>query len=296
MDIMEKLRYRLEYIFYKINSKKKPIVFSYYLSVVAIIKNEADYIAEWLEYHLLVGVRKFYIFDNDSKDNLVGVLKPYITAGIVEYHYIFGIRKQRYVYNHILEKARKETFWLAVIDCDEFIVPITTRTINELLVGFEEFSGVEINWVIYGSNGEKVKAEGLVMERFKSHSLPEFERNRVVKSIVNPRRVYNVHVHDCIYFKNNYSVNTNKERNKEYFLYRNGVFDKIRINHYFGKSYEEFLLKRNRGRASKIGLKPIEDFYKFDRNEIVNDPIMDKYIKIVYENIKKRYNVFENKL
>lgn len=32
-----------------------------YLSATRIIKNEAEYMPEWLEYHLLVGFEKFYI-------------------------------------------------------------------------------------------------------------------------------------------------------------------------------------------------------------------------------------------
>jgi hypothetical protein len=36
-------------------------------------------------------------------------------------------------------------------------------------------------------------------------------------------------------------------------------------------------------------LRPINDFYDHDRNEIQNDLIMDKYIPLIYENVRKRY-------
>ena len=39
------------------------------LSFVAIVKNEAPYIVEWIEFHRLVGVDKFYIYDNESSEN-----------------------------------------------------------------------------------------------------------------------------------------------------------------------------------------------------------------------------------
>ncbi|GMO23401.1 MAG: hypothetical protein Ta2B_02600 [Termitinemataceae bacterium] len=42
------------------------------LSIVAIVKNEASYIKEWIEYHRLVGVDRFYIYDDNSTDNLRG--------------------------------------------------------------------------------------------------------------------------------------------------------------------------------------------------------------------------------
>jgi len=83
--LIKKLRYRWD-------KSLKPSRFSNYLSVVALVKNEAEYIGEWLEYHLLQGVEKFYIYDNESTDKLQAVLKPYIEAGIVECIYYPGKR------------------------------------------------------------------------------------------------------------------------------------------------------------------------------------------------------------
>lgn len=59
--------------------------YHYYLAFVAIFRNEAAYIPEWLEYHLLVGVDKFFLYDNDSDDHPEGVLCPYIRDGLVNF-------------------------------------------------------------------------------------------------------------------------------------------------------------------------------------------------------------------
>jgi hypothetical protein len=257
---------------------------------VAIIKNETPYIAEWIEYHLIVGVTKFYLYDNESEDNLMEVLEPYIKSGIVEYKYCPGREKQIFAYNNILKKARKETYWLAVIDCDEFIVPISTQTAVEFLKDFEEYAGVEINWVVYGSGGQKNKKNGLVVERFKDHSSTDFDRNRHIKTILNPRYTLRINIHDALYIHNMFSVNIHKKRVKTFFLERDGIYDKIRINHYFTKSYEEFLQKRQRGMADRnMETRPLKDFYDHDRNEEKNDSIMDKYIPVLYENLRQRY-------
>ena len=45
-------------------------LFLYDLAVVAIMKNEAPYVKEWLDYHLLAGVDHFFIYDNETPDNL----------------------------------------------------------------------------------------------------------------------------------------------------------------------------------------------------------------------------------
>jgi len=264
---------------------------AHYLSIVAIIKNDGNYIAEWIEYHLLVGVTKFYIYYNESNDNIKDILEPYIKTGIVEYKYFPGKMQQLHAYMDALKKVRKETYWLAVIDIDEFIVPISTITVSDFLKDFEKFPRVEINWIMYGSSGKKNKENGLVMERFKDHSSIEFNSNRCVKIIINPRFTTKIFIHnaECIFWKNN--VNANKEKAVPDFLYRNGVFDKIVVNHYFTKSYEEWILRRNRDPIQNDGRPPrkIEEFHFHDRNEVKNDTIMDKYIPIIHKNLKLRY-------
>ncbi len=54
-----------------------------YLSVCAIYKNEARYLAEWIEFHLLAGVEHFFLYDNNSTDDHRDVLAPYVRAGLV---------------------------------------------------------------------------------------------------------------------------------------------------------------------------------------------------------------------
>lgn len=48
------------------------------LAICVIVKNEAPYMKEWIDYHRLVGVEKFYVYDNESTDSLLSVLAPYI--------------------------------------------------------------------------------------------------------------------------------------------------------------------------------------------------------------------------
>ena len=55
----------------------------HYLCVAAIVKNEGDYLAEWVEFHHMLGVEKFLIYDNGSTDNINSVLQPYINEGLL---------------------------------------------------------------------------------------------------------------------------------------------------------------------------------------------------------------------
>jgi hypothetical protein len=265
--------------------------FEQYLSIVAIVKDEALYILEWLEYHLIVGVEKFYIYDNGSTDNLKEVLDPYIKDGIVEYIYFPGKLRQLPAYNDAVRRFRDKSFWIAFIDLDEFIVPVKNKTIPDFLHDFEDVPGIEVNWVLYGSGGHKEKTIGLVMERFKDHDIWDSHYNRTVKSIHNPRCVFHLNSHVADYICGEQSVDTNKKKNIYGSFDRPSLYDKLRINHYFLKSYEEFLAKVNKGRSAVANKLQVEEFHKRNRNEIKNDPIMDKYGPIVKERIQRRFSL-----
>jgi hypothetical protein len=46
-------------------------------------RDAAPYLAEWVEFHLLLGVEHFYLYNNNSVDDYKGALEPYIRAGVV---------------------------------------------------------------------------------------------------------------------------------------------------------------------------------------------------------------------
>src|SRR5690348_2224989 len=52
------------------------------LSICSLFKNEAVHLKEWIEYHQMVGVDHFYLYDNGSKDRPRDVLTPYIRKGL----------------------------------------------------------------------------------------------------------------------------------------------------------------------------------------------------------------------
>lgn len=244
----------------------------YYLAICAIAKNEGPYFKEWIEWHRKQGVEKFYIYDNGSTDCTKEVLAPYIESGLVEYNFFPGHRKQLAAYDDCLERFRLDSRWIAFIDLDEFIVPIKDKSIPKFLGRFEDFPAVEINWLIYGSGGAKTKVSGTMMERFKYHSQPTHYLNRHVKSIVNTRRVFNlIGCHEATRMSG-HAADSHGNPIKKHFREREPQQDIIRINHYAVRSYEEFLEKQTRGRASGTERTvKTEYFDKYDLNDIKSE-------------------------
>ena len=254
-----KLKYRLKH------DHTKP---KYYLTVCAIAKNEGPYFKEWIEWHHKQGVEKFYIYDNESTDCTQEVLKPFIESGLVEYTVFPGRKRQLAAYDDCFERHRLEARWIAVIDLDEFIVPIKDPTIPDFLHRMEKFSAVEINSLVYGSSGARKREPGGVMERFRRHSLPEHRLNTHVKSIVDPRRVCAmIGCHEAARLSG-CAADSHGQPVKKHFGDRKPQQDVIRINHYAIKSYEEFLDKRARGRARTNAIRGLDYFKSYDLNDI----------------------------
>ena len=244
----------------------------YYLAICAIAKNEGPYFKEWIEWHKKQGVEKFYIYDNESTDCTKEVLAPYVKSGLVEYNYFPGYKVQLSAYDNCFDRHRLDTRWIALIDLDEFIVPIKDGNIPEFLKRFEKFPAIEINWLVYGSNGEKKKKPGTMMERFKRHSHYEHILNRHVKSIVNPRRIFNmIGCHEAARISG-HAADSHGNPIKKNFREREPQHDIIRINHYAVRSYEEFMEKQAKGRASgRTRMLTQNYFLKFDLNDIEDD-------------------------
>lgn len=240
----------------------------HYLAVCAIAKNEGPYFKEWIEWHRSQGVERFYIYDNESTDCTREVLQPYIESGIVEYHYFPGRKRQLAAYDDCFERHRFDTRWIAVIDLDEFIVPVKDRSIPEFLHRFEDYAVVEINWLVYGSAGARTKTEGSVMQRFRKFSLPGHKLNTHVKSIADPRRVCcMIGCHEAARISGK-PVDPQGNIITTHFGDREPQQDVIKINHYAIKSYEEFLAKRSRGRARTNSVRDLGYFERYDLNDI----------------------------
>ena len=161
-----------------------------YLSIVAIFKDEPD-IIEWIEYHKLAGVERFYLYDNDSKIDYTKILSEYIKSGDVIYKKIFGQCMQKPAYKDAIYKYKNETEWLAIIDLDEYIVPVEVNDIKDILKEFDNQCGIVINWLMFDSNGiiKRPKNKTTLEAYTRIHKNTKEDINRTIKTIVKPSKV-----------------------------------------------------------------------------------------------------------
>lgn len=237
-------------LFSKVHQQK------YYLSVCAIFRNEARFLREWIEYHRLVGVQHFYLLNNLSKDDYEAVLNPYIEKGIVElFQWPYQAASQKEwneiqcrAYDELIKSKGYETFWLAIIDTDEFIVPIEKKNLRTFLKDYESYGGIGINWQLFGTAGVKRIPENKTLIGTLTKKAPEnFHLNQFVKSIIQPRMVKKItQPHYCKFKRPFFHVTENKRLFHSHSLTPVVSVNKIRINHYTYRDEDFFYNEKSR--------------------------------------------------
>jgi hypothetical protein len=253
-----------------------------YLAVGANYRDEGPYLREWIEFHLLVGVEKFFLNDNLSVDDHLEVLAPYIDEGIVvvhdQPHLAIG-------YRELLKTHRHDARWIAFIDSDEFLFSPTGQKLPELLAEYEQWPAVGVNRLTFGTNGHVSKPEGLAIENYTRRSTEASS----IKSIVDPertRRIINPHAFG--YADDAHAVDENKEPIEGWFT-KSFTASRLRINHYWTRSLEECDAKRWRTR----GTNPPQPWRKpspeeHERLNEVEDTTIFMYAPALKEGIARR--------
>lgn len=260
------------------------------IAIATIFRNEGAYLKEWIEYHRLVGVSHFYLYNNLSIDNYWTVLQPYVEKGIVELFdvpfdsnaYFDGAATHNFVqvtcYNHAIKLARKANKWLAIIDSDEFICPVKDDTLQKALRRYKHADGIVVYWQIYGtSNVWDLQPGELLIEKLL-YKEPHTGGKGLFKSIVKPRHAICKDPHLTL-------VEGGKVITPDYKTFSHKLsfpllpIDTIRINHYTYRTLS-YYFNQKKPRRAQWGFVPSPELEQsiLDRANSVYDPIMLRFV------------------
>ena len=130
----------------------------YKLGVLAIMKNEAMNLEEWVGHYLWQGIDQIYLIDNGSTDNSASLLQPWIDQGVVKLIQLEEPYKQKAHYRTAFKKFHiaDQCQWLMIADLDEFwFCKKEGVNIREALNYYDNFDVIYTNWSIFGSSGHK---------------------------------------------------------------------------------------------------------------------------------------------
>lgn len=241
-----------------------------HVAICAIFRNEAPYLREWVEFHRLAGVEEFYLYQNRSEDDYMSAIGSYVAAGVV--HLIDWPHQspcQLQAYQDFISQHRGKPWWVAFLDCDEFLFSPCYATIGEALDAIAQpgWGAVGANWMCFGSGGAETQVPGLVTERFTMRPADSFAPNRHIKSIVRMDRVMSTHA-DPHFFQVEGGVFNENGVELECALSAQPAHAHLRINHYMTKSREEYLRRIARGRADIRAVRSPSEFDWYQAAEI----------------------------
>lgn len=219
-----------------------------YLSLCCIARDEDPFFKEWLAYHSLLGVEHFYIYDNESKRPVSDLLDGFADDSRVTVRRIRGQAMQVPAYNDCLASFGKESRWIGFLDLDEFALPVQDNDLRALLAEFEQYGGLAAPWHLFNSSGHLKRPDGPIIKNYTEAFRPadSFQSKcfvqpaRTVRAL-NPHSFSHVDGHYCVN-EDHYPLSPRCQPS-----FSGGA--KVRVNHYFVRSQQDFEEKLRRGRA-----------------------------------------------
>jgi hypothetical protein len=232
--------------------------------ICTVIKNEHQYLDEWIQYHIRLGIDYIFIFEDfdsdshkditDKYDNVelnsickilndtdIKVVKDLKITKKSNPQYIYIRRGLLYIQSlHIYD-------WCFVIDNDEFITLENTNTcLKDVIQLYNSYDAFIMQWKCYGASGlinkPNYSNNGVVdtyTEEIKGF-IPTATPQSLSKTCYNLKTYkdeFFLYTHQPSKYCNFCRTNFEKNRNKP-------VYDKIYIRHYITKSWEEYVWKR----------------------------------------------------
>ncbi|MAT50670.1 MAG: hypothetical protein CMK32_05750 [Porticoccaceae bacterium] len=243
----------------RVHARNEPITLaadrSWKLAICAIVKDEGDYIREWIEFHRIQGVGHFIIYDNGSSDTTLEILREYCDEGIVDLipwpNFSVSLNPQFAAYAHCAHAYAALAEWIAFIDVDEFLFSDSTDSlVDEIsaLAGLD-VAAIGVCRYEYGPCGHETKPDGMVVENYRMRLDIQADTKLKIKTVARPESIVAV---DSAHFievaGGKYIDAAGNVLASKKVRGRTAVLKGLRVNHYYTKSRQEFCAKISRGR------------------------------------------------
>lgn len=224
------------------------------IALCLIIKNEGQYLEEWLDYHRKVGVDFFIIYDNQSNPPISNEDKD---VTIIKWE-DNNIGSQMRAYKHCSLNFNDFDF-IGFIDTDEFYESISMNIkedFESLLQHHGDISGIGLYWRNYGNPSPYFDI------RKSINDYVYYYTNEHIKSFINPKKI-------------NYFPDPHKAVIDGKYVDEQGrgiigptghhTSDFFWIKHTWSRSLSEFKEKINRGSGDKVRRNyTLDHFYQYN--------------------------------
>ena len=264
-------------------------------------KNENKYINEFVEYYKNYGIDKIYLYDNNDIDgeHFEDKIQNFINNGfidIINWRGITGGLTYYKIMDNCYQNHYNDYDWLIFYELDEFLFLKDYNNVKPYLnqKKFKKCDSIQLNWVHRSDNNKLYYEDRPLRERFTRVG-NNVDKNKLNK-ICNIKSIIKGHLNN-ITIEHNHLLSTKLKgcngfglpSNLSNFLSLAPDYEFYYINHYYGKTVEEFIEKMNRGDLLKGNkLKVIE--YAIEKFFLINNITSEK-LSYIKKHLGKKYNL-----
>lgn len=244
--------------------------------ICTMIKNEHQYLEDWLKYNISLGVDKIFITEDIGSESHKDITDKYSEVEIFKMEkpsedaQTYGQHNcQIAMFKYV--KSLNEFDWCFIIDIDEYITITEDISLKDFLNQYSEYSELILYWKNYGANGHIEKPDYSKVESYREYYTKECDYSDydkkfgyIMKKGINLNQIDSTYrVNNHLHSTGNY-IKTNFQKRIHY-----PCFDRAYISHYTTKSWEEYKWKvLNRGMCYKHHRK-INDFFEMNTDMLL---------------------------
>lgn len=234
--------------------------------ICSIIKNEHQYLEEWIDYHLNLGFDGIYLVEDVTSKSHSNITDQYDNVYLYKLSELFGnlINRQsvqRDVANYFSMTLKHG--WLAFIDIDEFIM--SYEDINDIVDKYSSEIGIKMPWKNFNSNGHKERQFSTLLHYTQPCPIIEQDNTFNVKCFGNMDKL-------CVWTGPHDVIGAKR-------------VEEIWVNHYITRSFEDYCFKIfERGDVYFRVYRNLEAYLQ------MNPDFDEEWCK---EQIQKKYNTLD---
>ncbi len=263
--------------------------------IFTIVKNEQDYLDEWIIYHLSLGIDKIYIFEDDGSLSHASICDKYDKVVLDSIYSVFYGRARdiinriplqvRYMISCLNYIKEHDSFdWVTYIDVDEFItLENKSDTLDSVLNAYSDYNMLCVQWKNFGASGHIHKPIGNCVDVYTTECA--LYTGSKMSSFASSKLFFNMHFYGIRKIKFNHHIpygNLYWCKTDFSVDLKSAVYDKIYLRHYITKSFEEFC-KKIFVRGQFNDSKDLRIFFKFNPDIDINDPDVKTIIDDYYD-------------
>ncbi|KAL5581292.1 hypothetical protein UlMin_013734 [Ulmus minor] len=169
------------------------------MCICTMVRNQARFLKEWIMYHAEMGVERWFIYDNNSNDEIDVVLESLFNSKYnISRHLWPWIKTQEAGFAHCALRARDVCEWVGFIDVDEFLHLPTGLLLNDIVRNQTKHNPkvaeLRVSCYSFGPSGLKLAPpQGVTVGYTCRLAIPERHKSIVKPEALNSTLINVVH-------------------------------------------------------------------------------------------------------